>query len=115
MNDKVLPLLTPNPSHRRQPPPRPSPPPSPPPPPTPPTWAVPFPHRDANGDFCVMDFGVQPTGTEFAKYGSVHPNKFPTAQFQDASSHVPTRTLTNVSIDAIDETQTDPRARLLGG
>ena len=39
----------------------------------------------------------------------------PTAQFQDASSHVPTRTLTNVSIDAIDETQTDPRARLLGG
>ena len=62
-----------------------------------------------------MDFGVQPTGTEFAKYGSVHPNKFPTAQFQDASSHVPSRTLTNVSIDAIDETQTDPRARLLGG
>ena len=62
-----------------------------------------------------MDFGVQPEGTANAKYGSVRPNEFPTAQFQDESSYVPALTLANASIAEIDETQTDPRARLLGG
>mmetsp|Transcript_10606 Transcript_10606/g.43935 ORF Transcript_10606/g.43935 Transcript_10606/m.43935 type:complete len:437 (-) Transcript_10606:3226-4536(-) len=110
-----LPPAPPPPPPNPSPPPRPSPPPSPPPPPEPPTWAVPFPTRDANGDFCVMDFGVQPEGTANAKYGSVRPNEFPTAQFRDESSYVPARTLANASIAEIDETRTDPRARLLGG
>ena len=45
----------------------------------------------------------------------MRPNEFPTAQFQDESSYVPALTLANASIAEIDETQTDPRARLLGG
>jgi hypothetical protein len=61
------------------PPPTPPPPPPPPPPPHPPQWGGESPRRDANGDFCVIGFGVEAVGGAPARFGTIHPNEFPPA------------------------------------